>query len=353
MKNQKPIQSLSTILLACQLCHSTAQQGAVKTECPDLKHPWKITLTTDSNPIETTWELRNGKGRVVASNSPEYEKQGTYEHTACLKPGTFTFEIRDSGQDGLCCNNGDGGYVLTLDEDVIREINGNQTFDMEQFQFDVVDKTSTSTTEIPTSAPQNEIGIDEDWSDFDYTHSKFCGPKIVGGYDVAIAQCKPSTKCGLSSKQNQYGSSGNDCPPGLMCYADISCRNGPGATTSEIEATEFKGSSNSGKVTVSEVNTAMITSTRGSYCGKSYKQALENCSPNAHCSTDDDCISGTCFSDISCTYSGDVTSINGGNETGDDGFIVSSMMQDVTSLGSKSEIGHLLWFVLGLSAFLI
>ena len=253
---------------------------------------------------------------------------------------------------------------MSLDGDVIRETSGDQAFDVEEFQFDVVDKTtpSTSTTEMPAAAQLNEVGADEDWSDFDYTHSKFCGPKIVGGYDVAIAQCRPSTKCGLSSKQGQYGSSGNDCPPGLMCYAEISCKNGPGEqsgtnaiNTPANESTGLKGN-NSGKVTVHGVKSTMITSTRGSYCGISYKRALENCSPEAHCSTDDDCISGTCFPDISCTYSGDDLAPSGKNETGEEGLIVSSMMQDVTSSGSRSEImvqNHLLAFILlGFRAFL-
>ena len=35
--------------------------------------------------------------------------------------------------------------------------------------------------------------------------------------------------CGLKTVSNQYGSHGNDCPRGLMCYSDIVCGNGPKA----------------------------------------------------------------------------------------------------------------------------
>jgi hypothetical protein len=328
--------------------------------CPDGKQLWKITLTTDANPSQTSWTLRNGKGKLIGASQPnKYESSTTYEHTACLKPGVFKFSIRDVNGDGLCCDDGEGGYVLSVNEEVIREVSGEYVFQKDEFQFEVVES-------ITTTADQEADAQDtQDWTGFDYAHNKFCGPKIVGGYDMAVSQCGPATKCGLESKQGQYGSSGNDCPKGLMCYADIHCGNGPGESAlgssvvdgfvaAEISASFTSGNDNAanGKPFVSGVKNAMTMTNRGSYCGSSYEKALMSCSPESHCSADDDCLSGRCFPDISCTYSGEDIQSDSDNQ---DGSIVSSMLEDVASSASRNEFRkpyHGVWLGLaGIGAF--
>ena len=406
------------------------------TSCSDNAKLWKITITTDDHPSETSWTLRNERGTVVASGN-SYSTEDTYESTSCLTLGmTFTFSIKDEGKDGLCCIHGEGGYLMTVDGTVIKQVSGGHAFQVEEFQFEVA-KTSASTgilalrNEEPyvpliledeevvktitgssafadedpnlqlmfedssiSSITEEELLISDDWTNFDYTHPKFCGPKIVGGYDIAVSLCSPSTLCGFSSKQNQYGSSGNDCPKGLMCYADISCMNGPGPynvpeetvsheatetlnepsalgkfttdsteknvisldesntdsldissdtgksnNSDSTEAKEYEENGNTDKVvTVAEAKHIM-TITRGSYCGISYVEALSTCAPSLHCSSDDDCIlPESCYSDISCTHSEDLMEENA---------IVSSMMEDVSSSWRRNT--SLIHSLLGLS----
>lgn len=431
-----------TVLLSIIILLSEYITTIAVVSCPDNTRLWRLTITTDDNPSQTSWALRNEKGTIVASAS-SYNTQDTYESTSCLTPGmAYTFSIEDEGKDGLCCSYGEGGYLMSVDGRVIKEVSGGYAFQVEEFQFEVakasastdslalrneepfvpliledesVEKTITGSSAFADEDPhlqlifedsnlssfiEEEPLILDDWTNFDYTHNKFCGPKVVGGYDIAVSLCSPSTSCGFSSKQNQYGSSGNDCPKGLMCYADISCMNGPGPynipvdetsshiTTNSLDEPSAVFESNTGStennnniplddtntdssdassdtdksvydstqkeeqgqngnkdavVSVSESKNIM-TVTRGSYCGISYEEAIHRCSPSLHCSSDDDCIfSESCYSDIRCTYSGNLM---------EDRAIVGSMMKEVSSssMTNTSLIQHGL---LGLSLILV
>jgi hypothetical protein len=346
--------------------------------------------------------------KAVASGPPadeKYDKRTKIEFTKCLNLGEFTFVLKDLGKDGMCCSFGEGGLNMTVDGEVVGQMSGEEPFEEKQFVFvvavgsdgiseaaissETTTSSTTSNTELTTTtttisttestedvlANSTEFAIGnttQDWTNFDYAHTKFCGPKVVGGYDIAIAQCGPSTMCGLSTSHNQYGSSGNDCPKDqdLMCYADISCGNGPGATLSDVstvnvgdEPVTSSGSTanegdepsteaaavddganadstletndNSGTKVNSTITNIMTVTKRGSFCGTSYLAALANCSPDAHCSTDDDCTPGTtCFSGISCTYS---TNIATGEIIGNED-VVSSVMEEYSGT-VRSGIG--------------
>eukprot|EP00804_Cyclotella_cryptica_P031380 CCRYP_012195-RA/>CCRYP_012195-RA protein AED:0.28 eAED:0.28 QI:0/-1/0/1/-1/1/1/0/331 len=169
--------------------------------------------------------------------------------------------------DGFCCDNGQGQWVMALGEQTVARVTAGQ-FRTRQVLFQVGDQTTTTTssstfattttnvatttttdattttttattaaatttdssTSSPTSTPTATAAPTTDpWLTFNPRHSKFCGPKVVGGFAVAVSQCGPKTMCGLTTQSNHYGSHGNDCPKGLMCYSDIVCQNGPNA----------------------------------------------------------------------------------------------------------------------------
>jgi hypothetical protein len=247
---------------------------------------------------------------------------------------------------------------------VIRTIDGEYMFEIDEFQFEVVPSSMAAgsnagnisnvdaadiieTHDIDALYNSTEGMDQQDWTGFDYAHSKFCGPKIVGGYDIAVSQCGPATMCGLSTKNDHYGSSGNDCPHGLMCYADIQCGNGPGESAVSVslldefvmdEINNNSTGSFGGRPIVSEVKNIMTMTNRGSYCGSSYQEALGNCSPDMHCSTDDDCVSGLCYPEISCTYSGEDIAEAKKEDNEEESVIVSSMLNDVTSFALRNEV---------------
>ncbi|MDF1694261.1 MAG: M43 family zinc metalloprotease [Saprospiraceae bacterium] len=74
-----------------------------------------ITLNFDNYPEETSWQITNGGGSVVASG-------GTYAGQAdgstlvieeCLVDGCYDFTIFDSYGDGICCAYGNGSYDVS------------------------------------------------------------------------------------------------------------------------------------------------------------------------------------------------------------------------------------------------
>ena len=200
--------------------------------------------------------------------------------------------------------------------------------------------TRLPTTANPTITPSVTY---ENWTNFDYKEStKFCGPKVVGGYDIAVAQCGPLTTCGTTITSNQYGSSGNDCPKNYMCYSDITCENGPGPDTTTTSTTEFLTTStevttewteapDETKVETTTTSSEMITTvaetsttttstkaittttvpptypvhftTRAAFCGSFYAEAVLNCGTKTICTSSSECQDEEeCFENVSCTY---------------------------------------------------
>lgn len=70
-----------------------------------------IQLSTDKYASETSWDLKDSSGNVVASGS-NYKNQTSYTINECVKPGCYTFTIKDSQSDGMCCKYGNGSYKV-------------------------------------------------------------------------------------------------------------------------------------------------------------------------------------------------------------------------------------------------
>ncbi len=73
-----------------------------------------LTIHFDNYSEETSWEIKDNSGNVVASH-------GTYSYSLdndvrteyiCLPDGCYTFKIYDSYGDGICCSYGYGSYSL-------------------------------------------------------------------------------------------------------------------------------------------------------------------------------------------------------------------------------------------------
>ena len=189
----------------------------------------------------------------------------------------------------------------------------------------------TLTPVMPTITPTAR-----DWSKLTPGHTKFCGPKVVGGYEIAKTLCSSLQECGTSKLEaTAFGSTGNDCPNGYMCFEDIDCSNWvpslqpsnapsyiptksstpssePTAeptdipTISSIPTPFGQTKSPTERPTVSKVPTFIQNSikTSGSYCGISFEAAMNTCSRKNACVTNDECIDDgeECFSSIICTY---------------------------------------------------
>ena len=78
-----------------------------------------VDVATDAWATETAWELRNncdGSQPAVTGAWDLYRAASTrYSHHYCLPVAEYTFTIRDSFGDGLCCDAGTGGYTVNVD----------------------------------------------------------------------------------------------------------------------------------------------------------------------------------------------------------------------------------------------
>jgi hypothetical protein len=75
-----------------------------------------VSINLDNYPQETSWQITNSSGTVVASG-------GTYgslpdgsnvTEVNCLTDGCYTFTIFDSFGDGICCGYGTGDYTVSV-----------------------------------------------------------------------------------------------------------------------------------------------------------------------------------------------------------------------------------------------
>ena len=74
-----------------------------------------VTINLDNYPEETSWQITNSGGSVVASGGT-YSGQpdgSTVTIDECLVDGCYDFTINDSYGDGICCAYGNGSYTVT------------------------------------------------------------------------------------------------------------------------------------------------------------------------------------------------------------------------------------------------
>ena len=106
-----------------------------------------INIVTDAYPSETTWDIKTGS-TAYTSGGP-YAEMMLYTTYVCLSAGSYTFTIHDEIGDGVCCEQGNGSYNLTLDDTVL--ITGGSFGASEATAIDV-----TASTTSPSSALTNE-----------------------------------------------------------------------------------------------------------------------------------------------------------------------------------------------------
>ncbi|MCB0632378.1 MAG: zinc-dependent metalloprotease [Saprospiraceae bacterium] len=73
-----------------------------------------LTLTLDNFGPETSWEIVDNRDQVLYSGGPYAKKKaGTIvRDTFCLDDGCYNFTILDEDGDGICCDYGQGSFIL-------------------------------------------------------------------------------------------------------------------------------------------------------------------------------------------------------------------------------------------------
>ncbi len=76
-----------------------------------------LSITFDNYPSETSWEITDANGVIVFSGGT-YASQAngsTLTLANCIDTGCYTFTMKDSYGDGMCCSYGNGSFSLTED----------------------------------------------------------------------------------------------------------------------------------------------------------------------------------------------------------------------------------------------
>jgi len=73
-----------------------------------------VDLTIDSYGQETRWEIEDSDANVVFQGGDHPASSNTVV-SECFDSGTYKFTIEDDYGDGICCNYGNGGYIVSVD----------------------------------------------------------------------------------------------------------------------------------------------------------------------------------------------------------------------------------------------
>lgn len=123
---------------ACITCNDGIQNGDETgidcggSDCPACtgcsENEVTIQIKLDYFPSETSWVLRNSSYAIVASSNGNYGNYsyGTLvEEELCLPNDCYYFTIYDSYGDGICCNYGNGYYLIMGNNNQILAAGGN------------------------------------------------------------------------------------------------------------------------------------------------------------------------------------------------------------------------------------
>jgi PKD repeat protein len=72
----------------------------------------RVNIIFDSYPTETSWQITDSTGAVMASGGPYSQGNNSINELVCIPDGCYTFTVFDSYGDGLCCGYGNGSYNL-------------------------------------------------------------------------------------------------------------------------------------------------------------------------------------------------------------------------------------------------
>ena len=111
----------STVVPSCGWEATVTLSGGAPA-CPVGQSDVEITINTDQFGGETSWELRDMGGGILAS-AAVLASSSTIVTNVCVpcdqSPTAYTFEIFDTYGDGICCTFGNGSYTVTEDGNLV------------------------------------------------------------------------------------------------------------------------------------------------------------------------------------------------------------------------------------------
>ena len=122
----------------------------------------KILLGFDNYPEETFWTIND------ADNVNNYLSGGYLvgnTHSYCASPGTYKVTVYDTYGDGMCCEFGDGGYSIIVDNELVWE---GGDFLYEEVTTVVIEGEGEGTVDTEYSSGWNLVGLPVETEDSSY-----------------------------------------------------------------------------------------------------------------------------------------------------------------------------------------
>lgn len=76
-----------------------------------------ITMNTDGEGGETTWDIKDSTGAVIYAGGPYGNNQTIVSRICVPEDACYTFTVYDSFGDGMCCTEGNGSFTLDDEND--------------------------------------------------------------------------------------------------------------------------------------------------------------------------------------------------------------------------------------------
>ncbi len=123
-----------------------------------------INITLDNYGEETTWEIKDANGQIVAANGPYPNFQNGQVKTSnlCLPAGCYEFTIFDLWGDGICCSYGQGAYEV-IEEATGKIIASGGSFNKEENMPFCLPTTDPSAPEVLTYCGANGRNTLYEW----------------------------------------------------------------------------------------------------------------------------------------------------------------------------------------------
>ncbi|MBM3427708.1 MAG: T9SS type A sorting domain-containing protein [Bacteroidetes bacterium] len=136
-------------------------------------HTLTIDMTADNLPQQTSWKVFNGQNLLIAQGT-------TNDASLCISDECHRVEFFDTGNNGICCNNGNGSYSIYLDGNLIA--NGGA---FGNYTFVEINCPQGSTCEDPIVATLDTLDVPLPSTWYSFT------PSVNGQYKIST--------CGLAS----------------------------------------------------------------------------------------------------------------------------------------------------------
>ena len=120
-----------------------------------------LSIKFDNYPEETSWDIKDNSGTVVASGGT-YGSQAdgsTLTINNCLPAGCYTLEFKDAYGDGMCCSYGNGNYTLTNTSTGATLASGASFTSIDTNSFCVANTRTDSIREIKTLNTELSLSI--------------------------------------------------------------------------------------------------------------------------------------------------------------------------------------------------